>query len=415
MEQLLPEVMADVLLFLVLSDRVQLASCSKSLQQRVYRDCSKAWEEIIFQIEQWIGCPRLTDLQLSHFLIQVNARNVTKTLDLSYCRSIRGSGLIPLRNSRVLERIHLEGTGADENPTPALELLRSMIPHKLYVVNFALMREERNQAAIQEFLYSLRSKRLEQAQYSQCLACELPLTETTRQLVVRRKGNSLLRCCVCKKSYCKRPSCPMNLQECRSCFNSFCGECNLSRQCFGCGYTYCLCYCEWDRSCTECKKFYCKTCDADLVCEKCHDMLCQDCARREDGCNCVLCKRCYNGRCDICAIQQCINCNDIKVCASCDRRICRKTSCQVQATTCQVLACEKTFCTGCKEMEYCIMCKASFCKDHNRFVDCNLCKFRHCRPCGHKKMGCDLCGTACYEGCVCDGGKEPALKRGKLS
>lgn len=125
-ELLIPEVMTNVLGFLLLSARVELATCSTNLQHRVYQDCSQAWTEMNFAFENYRMLKRLSDFQLSRLLIRVSARENTKDLDISGCALIRGSGLTPLRNSRVLEQINLYDTGADENPTPFLSTLRTI-------------------------------------------------------------------------------------------------------------------------------------------------------------------------------------------------------------------------------------------------------------------------------------------------
>jgi len=100
MEQLSTDALTHVLSFLDIPARVKLARCNTTVQQRVYQECQQAWVVIDFGNSR-----RLTDYQLSRLFIRVNARQVTKELLLHGCDGIQGSGLTPLRNSRVFERV----------------------------------------------------------------------------------------------------------------------------------------------------------------------------------------------------------------------------------------------------------------------------------------------------------------------
>jgi hypothetical protein len=75
------------------------------MQQHVFRDGSEAWETIgLAHCRLYMYCRNLSDFQLSRLLIRVNAREVSKTLNISGCRNIYGFGLTSLRGSRVLEK-----------------------------------------------------------------------------------------------------------------------------------------------------------------------------------------------------------------------------------------------------------------------------------------------------------------------
>jgi hypothetical protein len=105
LEELPIDIMVKVLDFTDLTTKVKLAGCNSTLQNRVYRECSLAWQSIRFPLSRI-----LTDENVSRLLTRVNAREVTKSLDLSFCPSIEGRGLLPLRNSRVLETVDIRGT-----------------------------------------------------------------------------------------------------------------------------------------------------------------------------------------------------------------------------------------------------------------------------------------------------------------
>lgn len=104
-ENLLPEVIVRVNEFVELPDRVRFASCSKLLQKLVIDECAPLWRELDFSKIK--GRLLLTDERLSSLLVRVNARSVTKSLNLSGCKELRRTCLEPLRGSEALEEINL--------------------------------------------------------------------------------------------------------------------------------------------------------------------------------------------------------------------------------------------------------------------------------------------------------------------
>ena len=221
------------------------------MQQRIYRDCSRAWVVIDFYSEERQHRSRLTDLELSRLLTRVHAKEMTKELDITGCTSIFGSGLSPLRHSRVLDRVFLTDTGAEQNPTPFLSTLITMLPHALKDVVFSERCMETNKQCLAGFFHNLRELRREQAQQVNCDSCNIPVAEATQQLVPNEYGHSSVHCYFCKKHYCKRPSCSMSMRECCICADSFCDECDYCHQCYGCARSYCDC-CQDDRCCVDC-------------------------------------------------------------------------------------------------------------------------------------------------------------------
>ena len=96
MEQLPADIMMRILNFVELPDRLQLSSSSNIINKLIMQDCSALWVTIdlsplFYKVQQ-----RLSDDMLAGLLTRVNARNVTKTLILRYCSSIKGQGLNPL-------------------------------------------------------------------------------------------------------------------------------------------------------------------------------------------------------------------------------------------------------------------------------------------------------------------------------
>lgn len=82
----------------------------------------------------------MTDSMLQALLTRVNARQITKFLSIALCGQIQGSGLEPLRGSRILERVVLRTGGARFDEALVMDILRTMLPHKLYEVQLVPFR-----------------------------------------------------------------------------------------------------------------------------------------------------------------------------------------------------------------------------------------------------------------------------------
>ena len=277
MEQLPTETLVHILGFLDVPSRLQLARGNQALRRKIYRDCAQAWVEFKPCTHEFDE--RFTDLDLSRLLTRVNAREVTKSLDLQSCNRISGSGLMPLRNSRVLERVDLRGTAAEQNPTPFLSILNCSIPYKLvdvtlnpYSVGF------KNKFAI-DFMRQLRQVKLLQAQENMtvCSCCEQVVVQDSRNIVPNFYGVPLMHCLECKQDYCRRASCDMDVRECQTCAQTFCKECNIVFQCHYCGKSYCDDVCVLMDICIKCHKICCDHCAEIRCCSHCQKkQLCRD-------------------------------------------------------------------------------------------------------------------------------------------
>lgn len=423
LEQVSLDPFTHILEYVNVVDRVKLARSSKALQKRVYQECRDAWTRIDFYAHGISSTVReqLTDHSLSELLVRVNAKEITRYLNLLECTAVRGPGLMCLRNSQVLQHVGLVETGADENPAPFLSILRTVVPFRLcsVQVSAALMRNPSD--AVVEFFRSLREVKLEQAisRRTLCDSCNLPVAESSRLIIPNSFGVSLFHCILCNKSLCKRTSCPLGLLECQACGVSHCSECNVSAQCYSCGRTYC-CDCATAFYCGQCDKSYCNKCDVyydqeTFYCANasCRNIICKACAKSPETCSneCLLCQKCIElGSCFHCKESYCVICEEHKSqCQVCCKNYCGKRTCRAMGNACG--GCKHVFCIECKEMEHCRTCNKDFCKDHNRLVDCKACGTCHCRPCGHE--ACALCAALCFDGCVCN--KIKPTKRARLS
>lgn len=152
------DLVAKILEFSSVSERLKLARGSTRLLHLITRDCTSLWVEIDFSKEERAQRERLCDAMLAGVLTRVSAREVTKYLNLWGCVRIEGSGLSPLRSSRMIERLDLRtdpqhvrwrARFLDESETVAI--LRTMIPRNLWDVRFLGNHMER--PTIQQIIY----------------------------------------------------------------------------------------------------------------------------------------------------------------------------------------------------------------------------------------------------------------------
>lgn len=397
LESLPPDVMAKVLEFVNISARVMVARCSKPLQTLVYEDCSVLWMNIHFRNEEKVHVSRLTDDMLAGILTRVKARSVTNVLNLTFCESITGSGLAPLRHSKVLKEAILDREcGNIEDESVAVDIFRTMIPFQLSRVVFSktiptLARVET------DFLHDLhvaKQKRVKE-KHILCTSCSEPIVDESRQLVTNATGPPLTCCTSCNKHYCRRGSCPVEVTDCMKCLDAFCEDCVETTQCSLCKHSYCF-ECNVSRGCDTCGKFYCTDCQIVPFCQDCYWHLCPDCFQddrflyRCQDCQMVLCNVCYDmkrcgcgrilcgdcanecpkcerGFCNSCSERKlnwleccddlrCTGCVTPKSCDGCDGMFCR-----VEVNTCG--DCSKSFCDSCREMDRCNYCSGIFCTE----------------------------------------------------
>lgn len=403
MEQLPADTWTHLLRCMDVVTRIKLASCNQAMQQRVYRDCPQAWTTIAIGV----AGRNLRDLDLSRLLTRVNAKQVTVTLDLSWCQRIRGTGLAPLQNSRVLETVVLDGT---HDPAPALWILRSSVPFNLNEVALKWNNDQHRNVA--DFMLMLRKEQFTRAQKqdARCICCQEPVAERSRQVVPKERGLPTVYCMECKQNFCGKPSCSMGTFECGSCNHRFCNECKSSSQCLRCRVCFCT-GCDVTFACSKCRKVYCEGCTdlfEDLnVCAGCDEhWLCRECGIQSDVCDGAICRFCDDcweyQKCNGCHRHLCNSCSLVKECAGCLSVFCGQNSfCCESVASCGVCAGNTTFCVTCDNLEHCSGCNTFFCKNHDRLVDCESCGIRHCRACKHVKSRCTICMKACYEGCFC--------------
>lgn len=97
------DLMVHIDSFMEISDRVRLAATSKPVRKFIYEVCVPLWEDIdLSKVSyQYEVRDQLNDERLASLLIQVNARTVTRSLNLDSV-NVRGTGILPLTGLEYL-------------------------------------------------------------------------------------------------------------------------------------------------------------------------------------------------------------------------------------------------------------------------------------------------------------------------
>ena len=302
LERLPPDIMTNILGFVDLAVRVRLASCSTILRQLVFKDCPALWIKIDFSDVYYSHRLRFTDEMLASLLTRVDARLVTENLSLVDCVKIRGTGLAPLRYSRVLEYIDVTGCNHqnEDDLAATVRILRTMIPYKLFGVIFDP--EEKHSKAHNRFRRDLRAAKLKQAQDQNvlCSECQYPVSDPSRQLVARETGLPSTRCSGCRSHFCRASSCSVAIFDCAECGDASCEKCDLVERCCKCNESFCeRCSCLED--CDACGEAYCLNCSSFKMCFCCGELQCQRCDDEEhDETTLWPCFRCHKFFCREC-------------------------------------------------------------------------------------------------------------------
>lgn len=351
LEQLPFELLTKVLEFSTLPERLHVARGNHELLQRVTVECSSLWVKIDFSPfqeqckKQSLGRGEsLLDSMLRGLLVRVNARETTTYLSLQGCTEIVGHGLEPMRGSHVLERINLDvgpfHQALDEQVI--LDILRTMLPHKLYHVEFPLLNGTWPHIPRVDFIRDLHAamKQRDLDQKVACTSCHYPVCDETKQIVPSFHGLPPSRCGVCHKPYCRTATCPTGMKDCRECGKASCAPCNEVLQCSNCAISYCS-DCEFVTDpCIVCKKRSCSVCVSIPICTVA-------------GCTVALCDGCAEQssisleRCDICEDTICSKCYTMSRCDRCDFQSCHETFCSECDSGAHCSECERHFCSSC--------------------------------------------------------------------
>jgi len=402
------------------------------------------WRDIDFAPIKDQAKALVTDERLSNLLVRVNAHAVTRSLNLSSCDEISGTGLEPLRGSETLEEINLR-YGYRNNQIVfdhILPILRSMLPFKLSRVRVITPLDDFPET-FKSFLRDLHDSQQRKALEEElaCTACANMVVDDTRQSVANRCGLPFPGCDGCQRSFCGHGSCPAEVLVCNSCSEVSCGDCTATkernimlpflsfkdcevvRKCSSCHVSFCY-MCRAVKRCDGCSQNLCSKCDEVVICSECDKARCTDCNIDQHGDSmvyyCVVCEESYCRDCrqaDQCDDCESRVCDDCRKCSSCEKLSCTFCSPLVFCKYCSLGRCDT--CTRnhrrgnsftcdecnsvvcqwcCDEIEYCDRCQKWLCEDCRTVDDCTICNMSICEECDTLEK-CGACNELCCGRC----------------
>lgn len=373
-EQLPVDVLTNVLEYMNLAERIQLFQLNTTILRRVSRECTTLWENISLR-----GCSdeqveAITDQQFSALLVRVDARHVTKWLEL-YDDLIQwmppnflGPALEPLRHSRVLEYVSI--AGHELNTEVVYGILRTCIPFRLYKVKVERRGQDINEEG-QQFSRDLEAAQHTRQRYLQtiedhikCSTCNQLVASKEDQIIPQVFGMPSFRCSGvwCEYGYyCRRASCL--------------------------GAT---------RHCGKCGRLVCSMCFGLDTCSLCKVSFCENCKNVKE--------------CRVCEVETCSDCNPVTTCVAvsenadfeCENKnLCSRCVEQRGVSYYECCGCGGACCNECQAdgLIQCTGCQGGFCQD------CGWNKVRQCASTSCNSTRCDECGvvscSVCHEQ-VCD-------------
>jgi len=213
---------------------------------------SEKWESLDFKdIQEGIyGGRSLTDNDVRWVLLCVDASKITKSLKFTNCIGITGSGLEPIRESIVLERIDLSLVEVHENPniTPEPPISAVVV---LPILEDILNTEDNS------LVHAQLPKHWREARSD----IMTHFIERLGRLLNERRFQCSNGCGVCEGGDSQYDG--VIDMTCYQCMKHFCFECIEN-----CEINFCKC----------CEKVYCNDCNKVVWCERCYeDTSCKAC------------------------------------------------------------------------------------------------------------------------------------------
>ena len=303
------------------------------------------WDTLDFGVLAAETASKLTDDDLAKILTLIKAKDNLKTLKLTGCAGIVGSGLKPLSKSTVLQEMDLhffdrhnvyksekynmhktwqKSMMLDE--ATVVPILSSMLPpnvladlSSLLLVRYPKHWRERKSAILTGFLQVFDGV-LKNRNYLCCSNdCDLP----------------------CRDEYPDEEEVSDNEGDFM----------NLQGKMYGTS----------DKICTRCKETFCHQNCFVQYCERCEQHTCMDCCPTEgcDECNEITCIDCTNiEMCDSCGKTTCGDCCPVFWCEHCEMKSCIKCE---PTMLCSREKCSNQSCESCDKVWSCAMCHHDFC------------------------------------------------------
>ena len=307
-----------------------------------------SWEVLDFGDESLAA--KLSDDDVHSILAHIDAINKLKTLKLTGCVNITGSGLSPLGGSDVLKEIDLSLVGQHQNltivPEPkiseevVLPILNSIVSAEGTLIEFIRLPKvwrERRIPQMDQFIESFN--RLETSRNHKCTQCKVLCRERSHLGLGdglntghdSLYGSQNFSCNICRRFFCYECE-TENGVDCLK----YCGRCEVD-YCSGCNPV---------KNCDRCQHEKCSKCSTIESCTNCGDSICDDCA---DKCDCRSERRCEGcagyDKCeyDGCKRVHCDDCREdknynVEFCDTCDETYCSE---------CRYLRCSKDVATSC--------------------------------------------------------------------
>ena len=209
---------------------------------------SESWELLDFKDiqEDVYGGRTLTDDDIQWVLLCIDAQNKTKSLKFTNCISITGSGLEPMRESVVLERINLSLVGDHDNPNidpeppisaaaviPILTSILNTQGNSLVHVQLPKKWRVERSDILTQFLERL-DRMLNERRFQCSKGCGICEGSEDYALVDQRRGVIDMTCYQCMKHFCFYCIEDCEIQFCKCCEKVYCNDCNKVVWCERC-------------------------------------------------------------------------------------------------------------------------------------------------------------------------------------
>ena len=225
-------------------------------------------QTIDFKDVEYICGRRLTDRDVRLILIMIDGVNKIKSLKLTHCFLLKGTGLLPLCGSTILERIDLSLVGDNENPnihpepqifiSAVIPILKSIITKKgnsLVHVQLPKKWRTKKSPSVSRFLFRFDielNRRNIKCSNPDCMGDGLCTSNEICPLVEGQRSRFLDGTCYqCMKHFCFFCTIDCKVAFCQTCDKFYCDDCNKVVPCF-------QGYCENEpASCRACNTIRC--------------------------------------------------------------------------------------------------------------------------------------------------------------